>query len=150
MQTFLLGAPATDSTAEINARVFELSGKIICNCGCGNKIVQKCYCGVADAFRQEIRAQMAVSSSNKLVLQYFSSKYGEQILASPVPEGFNLTAWAMPFTALLVGIGLVTILLKRWRRRSAEQRQAQPAPSKASPSDPYEQAFEAEYASRRD
>ncbi len=142
----------TASTDDIDARVVELSGKIACNCGCGKKVVQKCYCGVADSLRSELRSQVTADSSNVQVLDNFVQKYGEEILASPIPQGFNLTAWAAPFTALILGIALVGVLLSRWRRRSASDPGSTPAPgpAPATPPDPYEEAFEAEYASRRD
>ncbi len=139
-------------TAEIDVRVVELSGKLACNCGCGKKVVEKCYCGVADGLRSELRSQVTAGSSNAQVLDNFVQKYGEEILASPIPQGFNLTAWAAPFTALILGIALVGVLLSRWRRRSAPDTgsTSEPGPAPATSSDPYEEAFEAEYASRRD
>lgn len=150
MQVPLIAQAA--SADEIDTRVVELSGKIACNCGCGKKVVEKCFCGVADGLRSELRSQVAAGSTNAQVLDNFVQKYGEEILASPVPEGFNLTAWAAPFTALLLGIALVGVLLSKWRRRSTTDTESTPAPgpSPAAPADPYEEAFEAEYASRRD
>ncbi len=147
-----LAQPASLPAAEIDARVVELSGKIACNCGCGKKVVEKCYCGVANGLRDELRSQVTAGSTHDQVLDNFVQTYGEEILASPVPEGFNLTAWAAPFTALLLGIVLVGVLLSKWRRRSATDTGSTPAlgSSPAATLDPYEEAFEAEYASRRD
>jgi cytochrome c-type biogenesis protein CcmH/NrfF len=144
-------APPAPPVSDIDARVTELSGQIVCNCGCGNKVVDKCFCGVAAQLRSEIRAQVTMGSTDAQVLTHFSGKYGEEILASPVPTGFNLTAWITPLTALLLGLALVGVLLSKWRRRTQTETAPPPVqPSTTASSDPYEEAFEAEYASRRD
>jgi len=139
------GARAGD---EPSSRVEALSSRIICNCDCGNKIVSTCYCGVADSFRQEIAARIAAGDSDDQVLAYFVDKYGERILSAPTPQGFNLAAWAAPAVFLAGGLLLAAFLLRRWSRRG---RLAPDVPPPASPAaDPYEKAFEAEMASRRD
>lgn len=149
MQVPTIAQIAPPPPSNIDARVSDLSEQIVCNCGCGNKIVDKCYCGVADQFRAEIRSQVGAGSTDTQILARFVQRYGEEILASPVPEGFNLTAWATPLTALLLGIALVTFLMRKWRRSSSVEATPPPKPAPATV-DPYEEAFEAEYASRRD
>jgi cytochrome c-type biogenesis protein CcmH/NrfF len=39
--------------------------------------------------------------------------YGERILASPRPRGFNLLAYVLPWVFLLAGMTTVVIFLKR-------------------------------------
>lgn len=146
----LLASAAPAGADDIRSRVEALSARIICNCDCGNKIVQKCYCGVADSLRQEIRAQVASGGSDEQVLAHFVSRYGEQILAAPTPEGFNLAAWAAPAAALLGGLLVAVGVLRRWVLRGRTQAPAPAAAGPPSSPDPYERAFEAEIASRRD
>jgi cytochrome c-type biogenesis protein CcmH len=139
-------------TAAVRARVEALSDRIICYCGCGNKVVQRCYCGTADSLRDELRAQVEAGASDEQTLGWFVRKYGEQILAAPTPHGFNLAAWAAPSGALLAGLALAALLLWRWGRRTRAEAGSAPAAPPPSPAaeDPYEKAFEADYASRRD
>ena len=44
-----------------------------------------------------------VGKSKPEVLQAMVAQYGERILAAPTKEGFNLTAWIIPFVMLVAG-----------------------------------------------
>jgi cytochrome c-type biogenesis protein CcmH len=153
MRACLLGlllplATPAPAAADVEARVRALSSQIVCNCDCGNKIVEKCYCGVADSLRAEIRTRLDSGDSDAEVLAHLVGRYGETILAAPTPQGFNLTAWAAPAVALLSGLGAAFLILRRWGRLG---RASSPAPAVPSPAvDPYERAVEAELASRLD
>ena len=48
----------------------------------------------------------------------FVAKYGPSVLIVPTAHGFNLTAWIMPFVALLGGGLMVIYLLRTWRART--------------------------------
>lgn len=146
----LAAGPAAAQSPDPEARTEALSARIICNCDCGNKIVATCYCGVADSLRQEIRARIAAGGSDDQVLAHFVARYGEQILAAPTPEGFNLTAWIAPGAALVLGLALAGLVLRRWARQGRSG--AAPVDLAAAPAaaDPYERVVEAEIASRRD
>jgi cytochrome c-type biogenesis protein CcmH len=150
----LLGAgviPAAAAPSDADSRTEALSAHIICNCDCGKKIVQTCYCGVADSLRAEIRSRVAAGDDDPGVLEYFVRKYGEEILAAPTPRGFNLAAWAAPATALIAGLLFAALLLRRWSRLApAAAAPSAPPASAGSRPDPYEKQFEAEYAARED
>jgi len=42
------------------------------------------------------------------------------VLSAPPKKGFNLAAWVTPFAALLFGVGVVYVTLKRWVRREKQ------------------------------
>ena len=67
------------------------------------------------AIREEARDLLAVGYSEDQVLAYFERSYGEFILLSPKPEGFNLVVWILPFVALLAG---ALVIAGRMRRRA--------------------------------
>ncbi len=46
--------------------------------------------------------------------------FGPAVLAAPPREGFNWTAWVMPFVALLLGLVVVQQVIRRWRARPSE------------------------------
>ena len=48
------------------------------------------------------------------ILVRFRDKYGEKILSSPTTEGFNLTAWVLPFVVLGIGVVVVLGTVRRW------------------------------------
>jgi len=43
-------------------------------------------------------------------------QFGEEILAAPPKQGFDLLAWLVPGAVLLGGLGLATALALRWAR----------------------------------
>ncbi len=96
----------------------EIEESLTCQCGCG-LTVHSCnhlQCPSALPLRQEIREQLALGLDKPAILTHFAEKYGEKILSSPTTEGFNLTAWVMPFFMVAVGTGFVFFTLLRWRR----------------------------------
>jgi cytochrome c-type biogenesis protein CcmH len=94
--------------------------RLICQCGGCGYTVYGCNhygCSSAEALRREVREALAVSDSEEAALQLIAQKHGPKILAEPPKSGFNLTAWIMPFAALLAGLFLVTVILRQWRQR---------------------------------
>jgi len=75
------------------------------------------------------------------IMQYFVARYGEQVLASPSKQGFNLTAWLLPLAALLVGIGVIYAALKQWLWRGHS---SQTAPVYSETNQEYQQRLEKE------
>ncbi len=54
-------------------------------------------------------------------MRYFAAHYGNQILLTPPPQGFNLLAWLMPVAMLLIGLGLLTFVVRDWRAQGLLQ-----------------------------
>jgi cytochrome c-type biogenesis protein CcmH len=106
----LAGADATVSGVDY------VTGKIICDCGCSNLTVKNCTCGKADMVRAQVAQRLAGGESPEQVLRSYVQEYGEQILAAPTPEGFNLVGWLLPFGTVLVAGTLLVFVLRRWAR----------------------------------
>lgn len=64
--------------------------------------------------RATIQGMIDQGMSTPVILQAFVAKYDQSILAAPPKNGFNLSAWIMPFAALAVASYLILLLLKRW------------------------------------
>ncbi len=97
--------------------------QLLCQCGC-NLTVYACEgtmtCEVAAGMRRQAERLLARGMTPDEVLAAFAADYGEDVLAAPTREGFNLTAWVLPF-AVLAGGGLVVALaLRSWRPRGGE------------------------------
>ena len=112
MFTFLLMTPL---------RVFaltatEITQGLTCTCGC-NMIVSACEgsmeCSVAKTITDKVEKMIVQGQSKEQIIQYFVNTEGEKILASPTKKGFNLTAWILPFLAVLLGAGLIYIFLNK-------------------------------------
>ncbi|MGH7411595.1 MAG: cytochrome c-type biogenesis protein CcmH, partial [Candidatus Methylomirabilis sp.] len=53
---------------------------------------------------------------------------GEWILLSPKREGFNWVAWLLPFGAILGGVGVIGLVVRRSASRSQPSRDEEPSP----------------------
>jgi cytochrome c-type biogenesis protein CcmH len=93
--------------------------RLMCYCGCANLNVHTCTCGTADAVRAEIAERLARGETADQIVAVFVARHGEQILSSPVPEGFNLMAWITPFAAILLGGTVLLFVVRRWESRGA-------------------------------
>jgi cytochrome c-type biogenesis protein CcmH len=125
----ILGVPllAAAPPRSADARFNELGHKLMCRCGC-NQILLECNhvgCSYSTQMRNELTAVLergappggSTPDSDDLVLQSFVQEYGATVLAAPTTSGFNVVAWIVPFLALVVGLGLVTWIVRKWNFR---------------------------------
>jgi cytochrome c-type biogenesis protein CcmH len=104
-----------------------VSDKLICQCGCHYGLTHCPHldCPSAPKMRKAIQEKLAAGLSEEQVLTAMVAEFGPAALAAPPAEGFNLTAWVMPFVALLAGLFLVVLVI----RRLATPAPAAPAPA---------------------
>ena len=105
--------------ADTDARFNKLGHQLMCMCGCG-QILLECNhvgCAYSDRMRAELVAAVDRGDSDDLTLQGFVQKYGPTVLAAPTKAGFNRIAWITPYAALVLGIGLVSFIVRAWRSR---------------------------------
>jgi len=115
------------AAAQSNA-LTELKGQLICQCGC-NLVLASCQdmmeCTVAVDMVQEISEKLANGSSSSEIVQGFIARYGKPVLAAPTTKGFDLTAWVMPFLAVVVGLIVLYFVLRQFvehgRRKLAQE-----------------------------
>jgi len=111
----LVFAGAGDDSARFN----DLGHRLMCACGC-NQILLECNhvgCSYSDRMRAELVAAVDRGDNDDLTLQSFVQKYGPTVLAAPTKTGFNRVAWIAPYVALVLGLGLVTFIVRAWRSR---------------------------------
>ena len=111
----LFASPAKADSATVS----DISRELICQCGC-SMVLSNCThveCASRDTMTTLIEQRLAQGQSEEEIIQSFVDQYGEQVLASPPKRGFNLTAWVLPFVAILGGGGVVYIALRNWVRR---------------------------------
>jgi cytochrome c-type biogenesis protein CcmH len=111
------------SSAEVNAAtVSDISKQLICQCGC-NMVLLNCThaeCSWREAMISSIRERIAQGQSEREIIQFLVTQYGEKVLAAPPKRGFNLMAWITPFVALLFGGGIIGIMLRKWLKKGRE------------------------------
>jgi cytochrome c-type biogenesis protein CcmH/NrfF len=101
-------------------RFDKLGHHLMCNCGCGQVLLECNHVGCtrSEGERQELQAGLDRNDSDDLILQAFVQKYGATILAAPTTKGFNRVAWVMPFLALFSGLALAIVMIRRWGNRT--------------------------------
>ena len=106
-----------------------LQGEIVCMCGsCGRKRVGECTCTVAAQMREEIARLTSEGKTYDEIIQYYVAKYGSQeVLASPIDQGFNRLLWFVPYAAGVAGVAMVGLIARRWSRRFGAARAGSPS-----------------------
>jgi len=96
--------------------VGEITQALTCTCGC-NMVVGACEgameCSAAKSITEEVTQLVSQGKSKDELIRYFVERNGERILAAPTKEGFNLTAWILPFFLIILGGGLLYMFLTR-------------------------------------
>lgn len=75
----------------------------------------------ADRERALIRRMIGAGDGETEVKKGLVAEYGAAVLGLPSASGFNLTAYLVPLLAVLALVGLMLVLLPRWRRRARAQ-----------------------------
>jgi cytochrome c-type biogenesis protein CcmH/NrfF len=69
---------------------------------------------LAQQMRGLVKDQLAAGKSPDEVKAYFVSKYGEWILLSPKPKGFNLLVYVLPLILVGSGITFIWVMVRKW------------------------------------
>ena len=99
-------------------RFKELQTKFICLCGCNMGPLNMCTmigCGHSVPMRAELKKMIDDGKTDEQITAAFVQKYGKWVLSAPTMEGFNITAWVMPFAALIAGAMVVAFVVRNWR-----------------------------------
>jgi cytochrome c-type biogenesis protein CcmH len=87
---------------------------------CQGESVAESQSSLAQEMRGVIRQKIQQGQSDQQIIQFFSDRYGTQIVWSPPLSGFGVLAWLVPIMLLLIGIGIVAMTLQNWREASPE------------------------------
>ncbi len=111
-----LPAGAQQAAAVNEEAVHEIAAQLRCVV-CQSLSVADSPSEMASQMRGIIRERLAAGERPPEVIQYFVDRYGEWILLAPRRHGFNLLVWIFPLVAVVAGLGVVAILVRRWTRR---------------------------------
>ena len=68
--------------------------------------------------RAFIRRLIARGESKQQIKDALAAEYGNEVLALPKDEGFNLAAYLVPAALVLGALALLAAMVPRWRRRA--------------------------------
>ena len=127
----LLTGPAGTARALTRS---EVEKNLLCY-GCPGEPLNIDRCSRGDQMRAEIDRRLARGQDLQTILDFFVSRFGEDILTVPPRRGFNLVAWTAPFVMLLAGLVTAAIFVRRWntagRRRRRDQGRGKTTPDPA-------------------
>ena len=116
------------SAPDPEAQALQLERQLLCP-KCTNLRLDQCELQVCHDMRREIRDQLAAGAKNDDVLLFFSTRFGDRVLADLPRSGFNLVLFGwVGGSILLVAFGGGMTL---WRLR----RSARPLAATGTPSD---------------
>lgn len=120
------------SPARAAVVIADLENALMCKCDdeCG-KVMINCTCDTSHKTREDFRRHLQSGLSVEQVIQIYVDKYGETILSAPTKSGFNLTAWIMPFAAILGGGWSIRRIARTWVKKKSPA-----SPSPAGKNDP--------------
>ena len=107
------------SDSVLEARTTAVARQLRCPV-CQGESIQDSPAQLAKEMRDLMREQLRAGRSPDEVKAYFVSKYGEQILLQPKATGFNLVAYALPWVAVLVGLLVIVVAVRKWTRAPPE------------------------------
>ncbi len=94
-----------------------------------NAIAKQLYCPVCEnipldvcgtvacaQWRELIREKLQQGWTEEQIKQYFVAQYGDRVLATPPPRGFNLLAYILPPIFILAGAYILWRALRQWYR----------------------------------
>jgi len=116
----MLLAPMLARSADPDAVAKSVGDKVYCLCGCVTTLNHcphpEAECSVQRDMHKLIRKDLAEGKSENLILGDFVLRYGAQVLASPPAKGFDLTVWVLPGFGAIVGLVIVVLLVRRFRK----------------------------------
>ncbi|HMD87049.1 MAG TPA: cytochrome c-type biogenesis protein CcmH [Terriglobia bacterium] len=130
LAAFLLAASVARGDSARKPTLEAIGNEVQCTCGCVAPLSQcpMVECAEKAEMRAFIKKEIADGKDETAILQDISIRYGVQALTAPPAEGFNLAVWILPGIGLLAGLGIVVVIVCRWRRKPA----IVPAPTSAS------------------
>jgi cytochrome c-type biogenesis protein CcmH len=98
----------------LEARARDLSRELRCMV-CQNQSIDDSEAPLAKDLRLLVRERLTKGDSDRQVLDFLVSRYGEFVLLKPPFEWHTLLLWGLPPMALLAG--MVGLLMMAWRRK---------------------------------
>jgi cytochrome c-type biogenesis protein CcmH len=115
-----LAAGGADRPATVEERAQAVAAGLRCPV-CQNLSVADSPSRLAGEMRAEIQERLAAGANEDEVRAFFVSRYGEWVLLEPTRRGLNLVPWLFPLAAVLIGLGLWAVVVRRRPGAEAEE-----------------------------
>ena len=88
---------------------------------CENIPLDVCGTQACAQWRELIREKLQQGWTEEQIKDYFVQQYGERVLATPPPKGFNILVYVLPPLAILAGIFILYRALQSWQQAAAAE-----------------------------
>ena len=112
-------AIAADPVAE--KRLQGLSEELRCLV-CQNQNIADSNAELAQDLRREIRSMIQAGKTDKEIIDFMVTRYGDFVLYRPPVKGITLLLWGGPIALLLLGLFVLQRYLRQRARRMADDR----------------------------
>ena len=112
---------SVSGTSYAGSLLQDLENALMCKCDdkCG-KVLVNCTCSTSDKTRAKFSKMLDSGLTVDQIIKSQVDEYGETVLSAPTKFGFNLTAWVMPFIALVAGGVGVRKVINSWIGKKEE------------------------------
>lgn len=126
----LFGALGQATAKAAKPTVKSIGDAVLCQCGCGMTVSSCNHYECASRTEMQAMAQkeIAEGKDETTILQDFVLRYGVKVLATPPATGFNVSVWVLPPVGLIVGLVVVVLIVRRWRKPVEQSSGEAPAP----------------------
>jgi cytochrome c-type biogenesis protein CcmH/NrfF len=111
----VIATTAASLTSEQNVQIAKFGEMLVAPC-CYHELISIHQSDVVIEMRREIECMVTEGKSDREILDYYIVKCGRAVLAEPQ----GMEGWVVrgvPFLALLLGVGLVSRLVWKWRSK---------------------------------
>jgi len=98
--------------AALDRRTMEIASLLRCPV-CQGMSVADSPSTVALDMKAQVRELLARGYAEEQILSYFERSYGEFVLLKPKFRGVNALVWVLPLLALVIGVVLVSMKLRK-------------------------------------
>jgi cytochrome c-type biogenesis protein CcmH/NrfF len=97
----------------------QLFDRVLCQCGgCARLPLSSCICEWAEKKRSELLLDLAAGRSVSEIQAAYAEQYGVKAIAIPRDQGLDRALWAVPVAAFVAAAGGLTLLGRRWVKKS--------------------------------
>ena len=126
----ILVASSVAGAAVPYAKLRQVADRVSCQCGCSYTVgsCNMLNCHFRDPVLEQIVTGLEEGTPEEAVLEGVYDKWGPETRVQPRNEGFGMVGWIAPFASLLVGLGLVGLVVRRWRAKTTVRSRASEVP----------------------
>ncbi len=100
------------SNPKLEARAQALSKELRCLV-CQNELIDELQAPLAHDLRVLVRQRLVAGDSDRQIINFLVSRYGEFVLLKPPLSWNTLALWGAPPVVLLIGIGMIVMVERR-------------------------------------